>query len=111
MAKFEFIKWLIDWLLGNTHFDFEWDSGNVEKSKSKHDVDFQEAQEIFYDPNIIPLGIQVEPVVDEPRFGVLGSTIDKRHLFVAFTIREGKIRVISARVMNRKEKALYEKNS
>jgi uncharacterized DUF497 family protein len=46
---------------------------------------------------------------DEIRFLALGRTESARYLFVAFTIRQGgtKIRVISARDMNRKERTRY----
>ncbi|MFX0195841.1 MAG: BrnT family toxin [Candidatus Hodarchaeota archaeon] len=38
---------------------------------------------------------------------MLGKTDNERLLFVVFTIRSNKIRVISARDMNRKERRLY----
>jgi uncharacterized DUF497 family protein len=44
----------------------------------------------------------------EPRYYVLGHTIAGRRLFIAFTIREDKIRVISARDMSKKERKIYE---
>ena len=73
MAKFEFLQWLIDWLFECEEFIFEWDEGNRTKSKIKHKVEIHEAEEVFYDENNVPLGIQVQPVVDEPRFGLLGK--------------------------------------
>jgi len=39
---------------------------------------------------------------------MLGETKKRRKLIVAFTIRNGKIRPISARQMNRKEVSIYE---
>jgi uncharacterized DUF497 family protein len=44
----------------------------------------------------------------EPRYYVLGHTIAGRRLFIAFTIRGDKIRVISARDMSKKERSIYE---
>ena len=44
----------------------------------------------------------------EPRYYVLGHTIAGRRLFIAFTVREDKIRVISARDMSKKERKIYE---
>ena len=44
----------------------------------------------------------------EPRYYVLGHTIAGRRLFIAFTVREEKIRVISARDMSKKERKIYE---
>ena len=50
---------------------------------------------------------------DEPRFNALGQTDTGRHLHVTFTLRNGDtlVRVISARDMNRKERAFYEEES
>jgi hypothetical protein len=43
----------------------------------------------------------------EPRYYVLGKSNDGRHLFIVFTIRRNKIRVISARNMSRRERRIY----
>jgi uncharacterized DUF497 family protein len=45
---------------------------------------------------------------EEDRFYALGQTDAQRRLFVVFTMRGSLIRVISARVMNRREKKAYE---
>lgn len=108
MAKFEFNSWLLRWLFSKETFDFIWDSGNATKSRQKHNVDTTEAEQIFYDEGVYPLGSQVEPEVDEPRFGILGKTFTGRRLQVVFTVRSRQIRVISARPMHRKERAHYE---
>lgn len=110
MAKFEYIQWIIDWLFSHEEFVFEWDDGNQTKSKTKHDVEISEAEEIFYDEDKVPLGIQVQPVVDEPRFGLLGKTLKSRFLHTVFAIRDGKVRIISTRPMRKNERNLYEKN-
>jgi len=49
----------------------------------------------------------------EGRYQALGQSLTGRQLHVAFTLRnEGtRIRVISARHMNRKERALYEQEA
>src|SRR5688500_12910744 len=102
LAKFEFSGWLLRWLLSRKTFEFVWDDGNATKSRQKHDVDTLEAEQAFYDINIYPLGSQIEPAVDEPRFGILGRAAGGRQLHVVFTVREGRIRIISARPMHRK---------
>jgi uncharacterized DUF497 family protein len=48
---------------------------------------------------------------DEPRYYVLGQSNNKRRLFVSFTVRNDKIRVISARPMSRKERKIYAKSN
>jgi uncharacterized DUF497 family protein len=94
VARFKFVEWLFDWLLNLTVFSFEWDSGNQTKSIRKYAVTCDEAEEVFEGRRFVPLGQQIEPVTTEPRFGILGETRQGRLLFLAFTIRDEKIRVI-----------------
>jgi len=44
---------------------------------------------------------------NEERYIVVGKTKNETLLFIVFTIRKNKIRVISARNLNRKEKNLF----
>jgi hypothetical protein len=44
----------------------------------------------------------------EARYYVLGQTNAGRRLFIVFTIRNEKIRVISARDMSKRERMIYE---
>lgn len=108
MAQFDYSIWLIQFLLRSV-FEFDWDKGNSTKNKEKHNVDTVEAEEVFLDEFKIPLGIQIAPEVGEPRFGVLGLTVSGKPLFVCFTAREQKVRVINVRPMNKKERNFYEK--
>ncbi|MEQ1664332.1 MAG: hypothetical protein ABL927_03035 [Bdellovibrionales bacterium] len=57
---------------------------------------------------LVLLGIQVAPVANEPRFGVLGMDYSGKLLSLSFTIREGKVRVISVRAMCKSERKNYE---
>jgi uncharacterized DUF497 family protein len=87
---------------------FGWDDGNRRKSLDKHKVTEAEAEQVFvHEPLIVE---DVEHSVREDRYRALGETKDGRRLHVTFTFREEgrKIRVISARDMNRKERAIYE---
>jgi uncharacterized DUF497 family protein len=86
---------------------FEWDAGNIAKSSAKHDVGCGEAEEIFFNQ---PLIIAPDPAHSqtEPRFRALGRTNATRPLHLNFTVRSDKLRIISARPMNRKERAVYE---
>ena len=92
--------------------EFEWDPGNSGKNKLKHNVEDWECEEAFFDPcKVIILKDKLHSGGEE-RFILLGKTISKRLLFIAFTIRSNKIRVISARdVRKKKEVELYEKAS
>lgn len=56
----------------------------------------------------LPLRIQISPVVNEQRLGLVGPTISGKLLQVVFVLREGRVRVISARHAHRSERKQYE---
>ena len=87
---------------------FDWDEANSGKSASKHSVSRAEAEQIFFDEQLL-LADDVKHSQDEPRYHALGQTIEGRLLHVTFTLRDNqtRIRVISARDANRKERAAY----
>lgn len=87
---------------------FEWDQFNIAKNYDKHGVTNKEAEEIFFNKPIkIFKDIKHSSEVED-RFVVLGLTNGKVKLHVAFTIRNDKIRVISARNQSKRERRLYE---
>lgn len=88
---------------------FEWDDGNSRKSVDKHAVGQAEAEEIFADSRLIVAPDERHSQM-EPRFHALGTTKTGRLLQLTFTLRQDgtRIRVISARAANRKERAIYE---
>ena len=108
MAKFKFIDWLVEFFLLKK-FDFEWDKGNEAKSEEKHGLTIIECEEVFPDEALLPLGLQVSPEVSESRYGIIGITAEGKILFISFTFRNSRVRVISARDANKKERGLYEK--
>ena len=87
---------------------FDWDAGNQDKNWQKHGVTANECEQVFFN---IPSLFQPDPthLKTEPRYFILGQTDTGRHLFIAFTTRNNKIRVISARDMSRKETELYDR--
>jgi len=86
---------------------FQWDEANLHKNAEKHQVDFRECEEIFFNQ---PLRILYDDKHSqtEDRFAALGITNEARRLTVVFTVRNDKIRVISARDQSAKEKSYYE---
>ena len=88
---------------------FEWDEGNLLKNWEKHGVSAPECEQVFFNKPLIT-GRDKKHSQQETRFFALGQTDTERLLFVVFTIRDGLIRVISARNMNRKERRVYEKS-
>ena len=87
---------------------FEWDDGNQTKNWLKHQVSTAECEEVFFNLPLL-LASDVPHSQEENRFYVLGQTNAERKLFISFTIRTHKIRVISARDMSRKERQVYAK--
>lgn len=85
--------------------EFEWDDGNKNKNFMKHQVTDIECEEIFFDKDKKILR-DVFHSRKEKRYIILGKTKLYRLLFMVFTIRNNKIRVISARDMNKKERKL-----
>jgi uncharacterized DUF497 family protein len=88
---------------------FDWDDGNSAKSSSKHFVFQNEAEQVFLDERLL-LADDVRHSENERRYHALGRTIEGRLLHVTFTLRDNgtRIRVISARDTNRKERAAYD---
>ena len=87
--------------------EFDWDIGNLEHI-GKHKVETSECEETFFDTEkVILKDIQHSEL--EERFILLGQTKDKRLLYLVFTKREQKIRIVSARDINKREVYLYEK--
>ena len=87
---------------------FNWDEGNSRKN-DKHSVSMAEAEQIFFNAPLLVLDDVVHSQ-NELRPHALGVTDDGRRLHITFTLRQtGQfIRVISARDMHRKERAIYE---
>ena len=88
---------------------FDWDEGNARKNE-KHNVSMAEAEQTFFNEPLLVLE-DSKHSNQEPRFHALGRSDDKRQLHITFTLRQAgeKIRIISARDMHKKERAIYEK--
>ncbi len=88
------------------NLEFDWDKGNLEKSWLKHGVSQKESEEAFLDYLAL---ISDDPTHSqiEARWLLLGKTNNKL-LAIIFTLRNKKIRVISARPMGSKERQKYE---
>lgn len=87
---------------------FEWDKGNIDKNLKKHKVTHKEAEETF--DNEPKFFFEDEQHSEkERRYALYGQTKTKRFLTIVFTLRNEKVRIISARSMSRKERRSYEK--
>ena len=86
---------------------FQWDKGNIDKNFNKHGVKNEETEEVFLNNPLIYEDLNHSKV--ERRYDCLGKTDKGKKLFISFTLRSNKIRIISARLMNKKERIKYEK--
>ena len=87
---------------------FEWDSNKAESNVIKHNVTFEEASTIFVDNCSITINDPVHSII-EKRFITIGLSAKHRVLVVIHTERAKKIRIISARPANQKNRNYYEK--
>ena len=87
---------------------FDWDEGNARKN-DKHGVSMAEAEQIFFNAPLLLLEDESHSQ-SEIRLHALGQTDVGRGLHITFTLRQAGtlIRVISARDLHRKERAIYE---
>ena len=86
---------------------FQWDEGNIDKNWIRHQVSRWECEEIFFNRPLI-IAEDLKHSQNEQRYYALGKTDQNRYLFIAFTVRQKQIRVISARDMNKKESKIYD---
>ena len=87
--------------------EFEWDEVKSSSNLPKHGVRFTEAMTIFGDPFEETIPDPAHATV-ELRFISIGRSETGRLLVVAYTERDGRIRIISAREANPKERRQYE---
>jgi len=87
---------------------FEWDKANKDKNWLKHTVTIQDVETIFYDKKKLILD-DIKHSEHEKRYILFGKNRHKKVLFIVFTMRANKVRVISARRANKKEVIFYEK--
>lgn len=85
---------------------FDWSGGNAQKNWDVHKVTPLEAEQVFFNQPL--LGAEDVGHSDvERRLYALGVTDEGRELFIAFTMRGRRIRVISARDMSRRERRSF----
>lgn len=87
--------------------EFEWDLEKARRNWRLHGVSFPEAAEVFAD-ELSSTVADPDHSRGESRFLIFGQTRAGRHLVVAHTGRGGRIRLISARKMTRRERKAYE---
>ena len=89
---------------------FDWNEGNKQKNWEKHQVDYRECEEVFFNKPLL-VSEDIQHSSQEKRYHVLGRSDAGRTLFLVFTIRNNYIRIISARDQSRKERKIYEQQT
>lgn len=87
--------------------EFEWDTRKAAVNLKKHGVSFQEAATVFGDTMAITYP-DPDHSESENRSITFGMSRDHRLLVVAHTARGVKIRIITARLMAKHERKIYE---
>lgn len=83
---------------------FEWDEEKAALNLKKHGIPFEMAVKVFLDENRIEI-YDEEHSIDEERYITIGLANDI--LFVVYTERHPKIRLISARLATPRERLVY----
>ena len=84
--------------------EFEFDEQKSKANKTKHGIDFVEAQELWKDPDLLEIPARTE---DEPRRILIGK-IGEKHWSAVITYRGERTRIISVRRSRKEERELYE---
>ncbi|MET3897841.1 uncharacterized DUF497 family protein [Devosia sp. UYZn731] len=85
--------------------DFEWDETKNSSNKTKHGVAFEMASHFPWDAAIIEVDLRRD--YGEDRFIARGLANDGTGYHIAFTVRDGKIRIITMRQFSRKDYRRY----
>jgi len=86
---------------------YEWDENKNISNLKKHGIDFTIAVEVFSDPAALTQLSREQ--ANEERYKTIGKLMNETIiLFVVYTKRVEKFRIISARKASKKERQLYE---
>jgi uncharacterized DUF497 family protein len=85
--------------------NFIWDHDKAKNNKEKHGISFELATQVFYDPHRIEKEDLEHSTDSEKRMQTIGKA--GKVLFVVYTERTDKIRLISARLADKNERRQY----
>lgn len=86
---------------------YQWDKNKAASNLQKHGIEFADAVSVFSDDLAITIP---DNRFDEDRFVTIGMDAFGRILVVVFTWRGEDIRLISARLAERRERKQYEED-
>ena len=87
--------------------EFEWNESKAKSNLIKHNISFEEAAEVFFDPFYQTGDASVD--IEERDF-IIGYSLSERLLLAVYVERGEATRIISARHTTRHERKLYEEN-
>ena len=87
--------------------EFEWDQIKAKTNLKKHGISFQEAATVFGDTLSLTFD-DPDHSLNEQRFLTFGLSQTGKLLIVSYTERNESVRIISARLMTKREKNIYE---
>jgi len=88
--------------------EFEWDDEKAERNLRKHAFSFEDAVRAFEDDYFFELGLEVSPDGEIRKQAVAMSGV--RIVAIVHAERNRRIRIISARKANRRERKIYAEN-
>lgn len=88
--------------------EFDWDPQKAATNLNDHKVSFEEAASVFGDPLAITFP-DPDHSAGEERWLTFGFSFTGRLLVVSHTERDKTIHLISARLVTRRERKIYEK--
>lgn len=83
---------------------FQYDQGKRQSNLEKHGIDFERAQALWDDPNLVRILARSD---DEPRIIII-ARLEDQYWSAIVTSRDDKIRIISVRRSRSKEVEIYE---
>jgi uncharacterized DUF497 family protein len=85
---------------------FEWDDAKAQSNLAKHGITFEKATAVFRDPMALTFDDE-DHSLDENREITIGCTSFTEVLVVNHVLRDGRIRIISARRASRAERTFF----
>jgi uncharacterized DUF497 family protein len=86
---------------------YQWDKNKAASNLQKHGIEFADAVSVFSDDLAMTIP---DNRFDEDRFVTIGMDAFDRILVVVFTLRGEDIRLISARLADRRERKQYQED-
>lgn len=87
---------------------FEWDSNKNEINIQKHGISFEQAREIFFDERSVYVPARI--IDGEERVAAIGMIENQKVYVCIHVLRDGMIRIISARRARANEEEIWRTN-